>query len=184
MFESLIKGRLEMSENKNKDIEQKVLDRENEQDIAYKQMLSQFGTQLIAESTTTAHNALKMSLIINGGGAIAILTFIGNITTQSKLVSSLSECLFFFTAGVLMTAVSSGLTYLAQAFGALHFSKNVETKQTGGDAHPYRYWISTGLTIIVITLVIASYVYFYLGINTAASIFNNIGQFKDIVLKP
>jgi len=170
MIESLIKGRLEMNEQ---EIEQKELDRASQEKIENRKLIATGGTLLLNQSSTSAQNALKMSLIINGAGAIAVLTFIGNITDQTDLVSSLSVCLLYFTKGVLFTAVGTGLVYFSYVFSILHYSKTVSSK--GEQFSQVSNWLSQAISYLVIILVVASYIYFYLGIDAASTVFKNIG---------
>ena len=62
--------------------------------------------------------ALKSSLLVNGGAAVAFLAFIGTLWTGSKenpqSILHLAGPLMMFVWGVLFGAVSSGLAYLTQ----------------------------------------------------------------------
>jgi hypothetical protein len=68
---------------------------------------------------TAGQNSIKSSFLLNGGAAIALLAFIGHLAEiKSTHVSGLIWGLVLFSLGVLATAVTSGLTYLCQWFGA------------------------------------------------------------------
>jgi len=59
--------------------------------------------------------ALKSAFLINGGAAIALLAFIGNVWTKTQAnVNGLGFPLLLYVFGVLFPAVASGLTYLSQ----------------------------------------------------------------------
>ena len=59
--------------------------------------------------------ALKSAFLINGGAAVALLAFIGNVWTKTQAnVSGLGFPLLLYVFGVLSPAVASGLTYLSQ----------------------------------------------------------------------
>jgi hypothetical protein len=59
--------------------------------------------------------ALKSAFLINGGAAVALLAFIGNVWTKIQAnVTGLGFPLLLYVFGVLFPAVASGLTYLCQ----------------------------------------------------------------------
>jgi len=59
--------------------------------------------------------ALKSAFLINGGAAVALLAFIGNVWTKTQAnVNGLGFPLLLYVFGVLFPAVASGLTYLSQ----------------------------------------------------------------------
>jgi hypothetical protein len=94
--------------------------------------------------------ALKASLLINGGAAVALLAFIGNIWTKMQgpaVVNALISSLISFGGGVLLGAIATGITYLTQA--------TYEQK-----------WAKSGslLNIFSILFVIGAYVSFICGI--------------------
>lgn len=64
--------------------------------------------------------AIKSVMMINGGAAVAILAFMGHLATnaQSKqFVAHFGSALLCFAAGVLLAALATGTTYLAQYTG-------------------------------------------------------------------
>lgn len=66
--------------------------------------------------------ALKSSLLINGGAAVAFLAFIGTIWNssggESSEIINLSRPLMLFVSGVLSGALACGTAYLAQSLYA------------------------------------------------------------------
>ncbi len=63
-------------------------------------------------------NACKTFLIMNGGAAIALLAFLGNIwnkSSTSEAASSVAGALFLFCIGVVLSGVCAGLSYLSQS---------------------------------------------------------------------
>ena len=64
---------------------------------------------------TTVSYAIKSTLIINGGGAIALMTFMGQ-TYKDPIINNtcLAYALFLFCVGILCAAVTSGMLYLTQ----------------------------------------------------------------------
>lgn len=105
----------------------------------------------------TGQTALKTSLLINGGATVALLTFLGHVWSNPQggnLVSVLSLSLYLFGLGVLLGAVATGFTYLAQS------------------AYNHAYH-TTGAVfrILVIVLVVATYFLFLLGLGNTREAF-------------
>jgi len=68
---------------------------------------------------TAGQNAIRSAFLLNGGAAIAMLAFIAKLTdTQKEKVSEFAGGLAIFVTGVLIVAITSGLTYLSQWFYA------------------------------------------------------------------
>ncbi|KAF1707763.1 hypothetical protein [Pseudoxanthomonas sacheonensis] len=66
----------------------------------------------------TGANALKASTLINGGAAVALLAFTGQVQAtagNAGLLLSFSLALGFFAAGVFLAALATGATYVSQA---------------------------------------------------------------------
>ncbi|WP_258241145.1 hypothetical protein [Pseudidiomarina homiensis] len=64
---------------------------------------------------TAGQNAIKTSLLMNGGATIALLAFLGKLTTENPdKLSVFSTSLMIFTFGVFVTGLVSGFTYLSQ----------------------------------------------------------------------
>jgi len=62
-------------------------------------------------------SALKSCTIINGGAAVALLAFIGNIVLKrntTALTGGIADALFAFGVGLLLASLATGSTYLAQ----------------------------------------------------------------------
>lgn len=103
-------------------------------------------------------SAIKSSFLLNGGAAVAILAFIGKLTTsQPDKIPSFATSLTLFVVGVLIVTVTSGLTYLSQWFYA---GGKKWQKATG-------FW----LNIITIILGLSSYGLFTWGICEAYKVF-------------
>jgi len=109
---------------------------------------------------TTGQSALKGSMVINGGGAMALLAFIGNVFHDikiEKLDSSLAWPVLIFCVGILFSALASGTTYLTQ------FLYQLEWLKTGKAFH-----LSTVL------LVLCSYAAFGFACYTVFRIFSGL----------
>ena len=108
---------------------------------------------------SSGQTALKSAILINGGGSVALLTFIGKIISNGPIMNHASELplsLFCFVLGVLSAAVASGATYLAQS--------SFQTKKNVGH-------IFNGTAI---ALVLFSYFLFFKGAFVAFSAFEKI----------
>ncbi len=105
----------------------------------------------------TGQTALKSALLINGGAAVALLAFIGNVWvkgTSQAAVNSLTSSIASFSFGVLLAAIASGTTYLTQY----------------GHHHKWGK-LAVAFHVITVALVLASYVLFALGTYNAYSAF-------------
>jgi len=119
--------------------------------------------------TNAGQAALKSAILINGGGSVAILAFIGNIfktvdPINASLVHSLGVSLRMFAIGTLCAAMAAGGTYLVQFFDA-----------TGLDSKHHKIWngVAHFFNILVIITVIYSYYRFWLGVDFAHIAFSN-----------
>lgn len=72
--------------------------------------------ELIRATVGTAQSALKASILINGGAAVALLAFVSGVWPLGALIrAEIAQALLFFTLGVLCSAVASLLAYFTQA---------------------------------------------------------------------
>lgn len=63
----------------------------------------------------SAESALKSAFLVNGGGAVALLTFFGQSSRQGIPTSSwLSHALLALVIGTALAAMATGLSFLAQ----------------------------------------------------------------------
>jgi hypothetical protein len=119
--------------------------------------------------------ALKAALLINGGASVALLAFIGTtIVKDTKNCLSLLLCfsMLLFVFGVLCAAIASGVTYVAGLVDSLAEpvdASNVNEKKASKSN--FWFWFFNGAAI---TLVILSYVLFFIGFLNAYFAFINI----------
>lgn len=97
-----------------------------------------------------AELALKSSILINGGAAISLLTFVGNDSGASKELIVLG--LFVFALGVLLGGIATLLAYLTQN----NYLNQINEKKTPNDDERHKH-------IAIITCG-ASYACFFSGI--------------------
>jgi hypothetical protein len=101
----------------------------------------------------TGQSTLKSSLLLNGGAAIAVLGFIGQIAAHAEnlsLIGRLAFPLLGFVLGTLLSALAHGAVYFAQ-------KTYFQGSNAAGDQ-----WNS-----IAITLLCSSFAFFALGGATA-----------------
>jgi len=100
--------------------------------------------------------ALRSAMIINGGAAIALLTFLGNMKDTSGMAYFVCA-LQYYIAGVALAAWATGTSYLAQ-YRYLYELKNRNANARG------RY-----ITYLTIVIVFLSYAAFIVGGLEASS---------------
>ena len=128
-------------------------------DILAEQWKNQEAWRMLLSKTTdiAGQAAMKSALLINGGAAVAILAFIGQIFNSlgnCETIHSLKFSMIFFVFGTLSSAIAFGTTYIAQL--CWQSSKN----RLG--------WIINHFSTV---LVILSYLLFLCGSYTAWSTF-------------
>ena len=85
---------------------------------------------------SAGQNALRSAFLMNGGGAVAVLAFIGNLANNDpQRIPSLAPSLTVFVSGVLLVAVASGATYFSQWFYA-HLPKWGSAQGTRSTSSP------------------------------------------------
>jgi len=146
-------------------------------------IITQSSTTISNSILETAQSALKSAILINGGAAIALLAFIGNIWsieidkhTVGSLVLSVSQ----FAYGALAAATGAGLRYLSQDFYAQSFQKMIsaytESLKTGNPVSTPENKsekIGNCFKYVAIFLAVFAYIFFYMGIKNAGDAFYN-----------
>jgi hypothetical protein len=129
---------------------------ENERNIAQYQAQQADALEMFRSVIQTGQSALKGVILINGGAAVAMLAFIGNLATRNSPnpmpLAPFTLPMLYFAFGVLAGALAGGGTYLTQLF----YSQARDR---------------TGVTLHVVTIVltIAAYALFAAGAVTARS---------------
>lgn len=132
---------------------------EQERNIAKYNAEAALETQVGLAVITLGQNALKSAVLINGGAAVALLAFIGNVWGKEigkDILVPLADSMRHFTYGVLMAAMGGGATYCCQ-----HLYQLRKTK------------LGLFFQFVAIGLVIASYYYFYSGAECSYDAFIN-----------
>lgn len=116
------------------------------------------GVEMFRSVIASGQGALRTAFLMNGGGAIAMLSFVGSLATSNpQRVAELAFTLAVFVVGVLLVAAASGWTYLSQLFYA---GRKKWTLRVGAVFH-----------VLAILFPITSYVTFAWGMYEGYKIF-------------
>ncbi len=132
--------------------------KEHERNMAYYNAQQQHSLEMFRSVIVYGQDALKSAILINGGAAVALLAFIGNVWTKSTgqpAVNSLTKAIFLFTIGVLSAAIGAGTSHLTQYF----YKENKEKK-------------AKMLHVLTIVIVVAAYTLFFFGSYNAYRAFS------------
>lgn len=106
--------------------------------------------------------SLKTATLINGGAAVALLAFVGNVVGKddlllsASLIPSMGEAMFSFIVGVACAGIATGARYITQLLGTTALSKPQDIQKK---------WLRCALisNAIAILLGIGAYVMFVRG---------------------
>jgi hypothetical protein len=113
--------------------------------------LNEVSMEMHRATISAGANASRSSFLLTGGGAVALLAFIGQIAgSHPDRVPAFAHCLLPFALGVLATAMTAGSTYAAQWFWA--------------ERWPKTSYLGNLFNIVAVALGIASYAGFVWGI--------------------
>ena len=116
--------------------------------------------ELLRSVSSSAHEAVRSSILINGGAAVALLAFIGHLASigENELVVGFASSLVGFVSGILAATLAYGFVYFAQ----LAF---------------YRGSINVGswLRVVTVVFVLGSLGLFVYGSYSAYRIFLSMG---------
>lgn len=106
--------------------------RAEDQRLIIKYQAEQQGNLEMFRSVITAgQSTLKSAILINGGGAVALLAFISSLwtsthsetATNGKTAVALLIAMAFYVGGTLVSAIAAAFTYLAQYAYAREYMK-------------------------------------------------------------
>ena len=118
--------------------------------------------------------SIQSALLLNGGASIALLAFLGNlaIAQQNRGLTggfgTLKESFVCFGLGVMLAASSNVVAFLIQIFSIAH-PKDAE----GGTGRRLRF--------VGIGMVVASLLFFAVGITVAANALSNVIGSLDVI---
>ncbi len=131
---------------------------EHERNIAWYEAQQSTSIEMFRSVIQVGQSALKSIILINGGAAVSMLAFIGNLASKQGLSSQamtlMTKPMIFFAMGVLSGALGAGGTYVSQFF---YFK---EKNKAGIAFH-----------VVTIAVVIMAYVFFALGAFAAKAAF-------------
>ena len=88
--------------------------------------IEDLGKRLTEASTRDAQEAIKVVLLINGGGTVAILAFIGALASRTGItlanLKAITSSLYWFSGGIISSGVTATFAYLANTMYAWHLS--------------------------------------------------------------
>ena len=136
---------------------------------------AEFGLRINEAAINNSNLALRALLIINGGAAIALLAFIGNLVPVApsvyanlpKVIPSITS-LMWFALGVAVTVFGMAFAYFTN-----YFYTGASAKRTRSYEHPYiqetqisHKWVKLGLTFHSLAVIFAliAIVSFMLGV--------------------
>jgi hypothetical protein len=136
-----------------------------------------FHSDVNKEAVGTSNLTLRTLVIINGGAAIAVLTFLGGVAAKDKVdfaqVGLVAGTIKWFAFGVAFAVFGMALAYLT------HFATaSISSSSVNNWEHPYvvdgpktKRWrqINRAFHIAAILVAIASLVLFLIGMFTASN---------------
>ena len=138
--------------------------------IKYSEFQHEASMEMFRSVITTGQSALRASMILCGGGALAMLTFIGNALSKfadmNTLIVNLNYTLFLFTWGAMFAAIAAGGTYLCQSAYHNYVDSQFEDKRS--------LVVGNVLSGVVFCLVIGSYLFFFFGMDNAYQSFKAV----------
>lgn len=135
---------------------------ENERNIAHYNAQQLHAVEMFRSVISYGAAALKSSILINGGAAVALLAFIGNVWNKGLVqasVTPLMSAIVYFSFGVLAAAIGTAASYLTQ------YCYGEEHNKTG-----------TAFHVLTVICVIGAYAMFSFGVLDAHEAFT--GQFS------
>jgi hypothetical protein len=92
-------------------------------------LANDLGKRLIEASTRDAQEAIKVVVLVNSGAAVAILAFIGTLASRKGItlgnLKAVTQCLNWFTAGIICGMVAGACAYLCNnGYAAYFFAKD------------------------------------------------------------
>lgn len=108
---------LKTTQNYDHEVQMELLKSSNTTNLEVLKLNHATSLEVFRSVITVGANAAKSFMIINGGAAIALLAFLGNIwnkETTPTASASVANSLLIFCLGILCSGVCSGFTYLSQ----------------------------------------------------------------------
>ena len=137
-------------------------------------MTEQARTAVFDSMIQYGREALRASMLMNGGAAVALLTFIGAVWSRNcgrDEIDPLAYALAAFSLGVLLTAFAYAAAYFVQYYQ----NESVNAKDnTMGMTYFYKLKFSRR---VAVSLIMFSFLLFFLGVLAAFLVFT--GRFPS-----
>ena len=107
----------EVIDKKKSEVDLAVFRAEHERNIAHYEAQQLHSIEIFRSVIAYGQAVLKSAILINGGAAVALLAFIGNIWAKGisqDAVNSLTSSIAFFAYGVLVAALGTAGSYFTQ----------------------------------------------------------------------
>jgi hypothetical protein len=127
----------------------------------------------INDSTVKSADAvLRNCLLINGGAAVAILAFMGALSSKNsgsgKIIEDIADGLTYFAWGVIAAVAALGLSYIVHFATYKHAASQNKVWEnpylTPGKSTPYWAGLKIGLHVVAVVLAVVSGVLFVIGL--------------------
>ncbi len=131
----------------------------NEYELKKWEIDNQHSIEMFKSVILSGQTALKSSLLVNGGAAVAILGFFSKAWSNNVpdvVLKALPSSLLFYVMAILCAAIATGFTYVSQGY----FQHDKDT-------------LGKAMRIMAIVLIICSYVGFGMGSFQAYAAFSN-----------
>ena len=102
----------------------KQLDLDNKKWEVQSNAYTSYGIELFRAVIEAGQTAIKSAMLMNGGAAVALLAFLGNLLTRSPnfgnavLIARINTAMLIFLTGVGLAGLTSGFRYVSQALYA------------------------------------------------------------------
>ncbi len=136
-----------------------------------------FHTDVNKNAVDASNLTLRTLVVINGGAAIAVLTFLGGVAAKDKVdfahVGRVAHTIIWFAFGVALAVTSLALAYCthyATAATSSSYAMNWEHPYLSDGPKTRRWrWIKRGIHLASATTALASMVLFLIGMFTAST---------------
>jgi hypothetical protein len=98
---------------------------------------------------TLGQGALKLTFALNGAAIIAIMTFLGNLSTPGTPAPNMRGPLVCFLVGLVCSGLATGTAYLTQFF---NFNESIGNTLKRGDKYVHEYWLWGTGTLLVLSI--------------------------------
>lgn len=146
-------------------------------------MLAQMGLEMFKSVITTGQTALQSAILINGGAAVALLTFIGGMWAKgldAAVINPLVRGVSNFALGALIGVIATGATYICQClYGITYDRERTQLLKMASEGEikpiPMGNVKKAGIFFHLVAVIAggAAYYLFWQGLNSAFAAISN-----------